>query len=305
MVSAPPPSGPFPTSALNVAGQPWSKARGFAGFTKRALVAAGAAVVSSIPVNPLDVTKKPFVHRYVYQSLDIQLEKQLAKTWRSTRGRTTRDRGRTGRSNSPSFCQPKENHVPQQIAEHRRIMCGKSLTAKGYEVVSNGIDNHLVSVNLKNKEAKGTRAGLMGTTILAMTVLEETQLKFEEERQNLLKVLPNNSKELSVRRVCEGCGMSKVKNNNGYHGVTEPISLSGPTEKYLMQTAEVEKYLSDARLYERQDEAILREEVLGKLDQVEQFSTEIYYFASFKIFFSLAVVDEGTTSRCTFYLEMY
>ncbi|ONM23256.1 hypothetical protein ZEAMMB73_Zm00001d006271 [Zea mays] len=91
--------------------------------------------------------------------------------------------------------------------------------------------------------------------------------------------------------------MSKVKNNNGYHGVTEPISLSGPTEKYLMQTAEVEKYLSDARLYERQDEAILREEVLGKLDQVEQFSTEIYYFASFKIFFSLAAVDEGTTSR--------
>uniref|UniRef100_A0A804Q188 Chaperone DnaJ C-terminal domain-containing protein n=1 Tax=Zea mays TaxID=4577 RepID=A0A804Q188_MAIZE len=165
MVSAPPPSGPFPTSALNVAGQPWSKARGFAGFTKRALVAAGAAVVSSIPVNPLDVTKKPFVHRYVYQSLDIQLEKQLAKTWRSTRGRTTRDRGRTGRSNSPSFCQPKENHVPQQIAEHR------SLTAKGYEVVSNGIDNHLVSVNLKNKEAKGTRAGLMGTTILAMISL--------------------------------------------------------------------------------------------------------------------------------------
>ncbi|XP_008663499.2 nuclear poly(A) polymerase 1 [Zea mays] len=86
-------------------------------------------------------------------------------------------------------------------------------------------------------------------------------------RQNLLKVLPNNSKELSVRRVCEGCGMSKVKNNSGYHGVTEPISLSGPTEKYLMQTAEVEKYLSDARLDERQDEAILREEVLGKLDQ--------------------------------------
>ncbi|ONM02840.1 Nuclear poly(A) polymerase 1 [Zea mays] len=61
--------------------------------------------------------------------------------------------------------------------------------------------------------------------------------------------------------------MSKVKNNSGYHGVTEPISLSGPTEKYLMQTAEVEKYLSDARLDERQDEAILREEVLGKLDQ--------------------------------------
>jgi hypothetical protein len=48
---------PSPASALNVAGQPWSKARGFAGFTKRALVAAGAAVVSAILVNPLDVAK--------------------------------------------------------------------------------------------------------------------------------------------------------------------------------------------------------------------------------------------------------
>ena len=35
--------------------------------------------------------------------------------------------------------------------------------------------------------------------------------------------------------------MSKAKNNNGYLGVTEPISLSGPTEKDLMQTTEVEK----------------------------------------------------------------
>uniref|UniRef100_A0A804MUD4 AP2/ERF domain-containing protein n=1 Tax=Zea mays TaxID=4577 RepID=A0A804MUD4_MAIZE len=53
-----------------------------------------------------------------------------------------------------------------------RFFCSlHSLTAKGYKVVSNGIDNHLVSVNLKNKEAKGTRAGLMGTTILAMISL--------------------------------------------------------------------------------------------------------------------------------------
>ncbi|RLM86059.1 nuclear poly(A) polymerase 1-like [Panicum miliaceum] len=69
--------------------------------------------------------------------------------------------------------------------------------------------------------------------------------------------------------------MSKVKNSNGYLGVTEPISLSGPTEKDLKQTAEVEKhgfvcvdqYLSDAGLYESQEEAVSREEVLGKLDQ--------------------------------------
>ncbi|KAF8668975.1 hypothetical protein HU200_052187 [Digitaria exilis] len=61
--------------------------------------------------------------------------------------------------------------------------------------------------------------------------------------------------------------MSKAKNSNGYLGVTEPISLSGPTEKDLVQTAEVEKYLSDAGLYESQEEAVSREEVLGKLDQ--------------------------------------
>ncbi|TKW36260.1 hypothetical protein SEVIR_2G428900v4 [Setaria viridis] len=61
--------------------------------------------------------------------------------------------------------------------------------------------------------------------------------------------------------------MSKAKNSNGYLGVTEPISLSGPTEKDLVQTAEVEKYLSSAGLYESQEEAVSREEVLGKLDQ--------------------------------------
>jgi hypothetical protein len=69
------------------------------------------------------------------KSLDIQLEKQLAKTWRSTRGRTTRDRGRTGRSTSPSFYQPKENHVPkqpQQIAEHRRYALPVPLIHKLY-----------------------------------------------------------------------------------------------------------------------------------------------------------------------------
>jgi hypothetical protein len=37
------------------------------------------------------------------------------------------------------------------------------------------------------------------------------------------------------------CGMSKAKASNGYLGVTEPISLSGPTDKDLVQTAEVEK----------------------------------------------------------------
>ncbi|TVU18640.1 hypothetical protein EJB05_00870 [Eragrostis curvula] len=61
--------------------------------------------------------------------------------------------------------------------------------------------------------------------------------------------------------------MSKGKAGNGYLGVTEPISLSGPTEKDVVQSAEVEKYLTNAGLYESQEEAVSREEVLGKLDQ--------------------------------------
>jgi poly(A) polymerase len=66
--------------------------------------------------------------------------------------------------------------------------------------------------------------------------------------------------------------MAKSNNGNGYLGVTEPISLSGPTEKDVVRTQEVEKCLADAGLYESQEEAVSREEVLGKLDQVEHMS---------------------------------
>ncbi|KAL5199199.1 hypothetical protein ABZP36_020402 [Zizania latifolia] len=62
--------------------------------------------------------------------------------------------------------------------------------------------------------------------------------------------------------------MANSNNSNGYLGVTEPISLSGPTEKDIVRTQEVEKCLADAGLYESQEEALLREEVLGKLDQI-------------------------------------
>ncbi|KAK7398831.1 hypothetical protein VNO78_10004 [Psophocarpus tetragonolobus] len=59
--------------------------------------------------------------------------------------------------------------------------------------------------------------------------------------------------------------------NNGQQqrlGITEPISLSGPTEYDVIKTRELEKYLQDAGLYENQQEAAIREEVLGKLDQI-------------------------------------
>ncbi|XP_039143012.1 nuclear poly(A) polymerase 1 [Dioscorea cayenensis subsp. rotundata] len=59
-----------------------------------------------------------------------------------------------------------------------------------------------------------------------------------------------------------------VKKTNGYLGVTEPISWSGPSEVDVLKTQELEKFLSDAGLYESQEEAVSREEVLGRLDQI-------------------------------------
>ncbi|KAJ6832404.1 nuclear poly(A) polymerase 1 [Iris pallida] len=58
------------------------------------------------------------------------------------------------------------------------------------------------------------------------------------------------------------------KRNNGRLGVTEPISLGGPSEFDVIKTRELEKFLVDAGLYESQKEALSREEVLGRLDQI-------------------------------------
>uniref|UniRef100_A0A7N0VHS0 Poly(A) polymerase nucleotidyltransferase domain-containing protein n=1 Tax=Kalanchoe fedtschenkoi TaxID=63787 RepID=A0A7N0VHS0_KALFE len=52
-------------------------------------------------------------------------------------------------------------------------------------------------------------------------------------------------------------------------GITEPISWGGPSDIDFIRTRELEKLLSDAGLYESQEEAVLREEVLGRLDQVD------------------------------------
>ncbi|KAK9725989.1 hypothetical protein RND81_05G182300 [Saponaria officinalis] len=61
-------------------------------------------------------------------------------------------------------------------------------------------------------------------------------------------------------------------NNNRYGGqrlgVTEPISLGGPTEYDVSKTQELEKYLENVGLYESQEEAVQREDVLGRLDQI-------------------------------------
>ncbi|KAI8573610.1 hypothetical protein RHMOL_Rhmol01G0290400 [Rhododendron molle] len=51
-------------------------------------------------------------------------------------------------------------------------------------------------------------------------------------------------------------------------GLSDPIFTGGPTEFDAIKTRELEKFLADAGLYESQEEAIRREEVLGRLDQV-------------------------------------
>ncbi|XP_039060589.1 nuclear poly(A) polymerase 1-like isoform X1 [Hibiscus syriacus] len=51
-------------------------------------------------------------------------------------------------------------------------------------------------------------------------------------------------------------------------GITEPISLGGPTDYDVIKTRELEKYLQDVGLYESPEESCRREEVLGKLDRI-------------------------------------
>ncbi|KAK9276793.1 hypothetical protein L1049_006329 [Liquidambar formosana] len=51
-------------------------------------------------------------------------------------------------------------------------------------------------------------------------------------------------------------------------GLSEPISTGGPTEFDIVKTRELEKFLADSGLYESWEEAIRREEVLGRLDQL-------------------------------------
>ncbi|CAL5445233.1 unnamed protein product [Camellia sinensis] len=51
-------------------------------------------------------------------------------------------------------------------------------------------------------------------------------------------------------------------------GITEPISWSGPAEFDVIKARELEKYLAVVGLYENQEEAVSREAVLGRLDQI-------------------------------------
>eukprot|EP01018_Ginkgo_biloba_P015217 Gb_22641 [translate_table: standard] len=98
-------------------------------------------------------------------------------------------------------------------------------------------------------------------------------------------------------------GPIRAPENNGQClGLSEPISLAGPSECDLVLSSHLEKVLVSAGLYENREEAILREEVLGKLDQivkmwvksiskekgyneqvVEQANAKIYTFGSYRL----------------------
>lgn len=90
-------------------------------------------------------------------------------------------------------------------------------------------------------------------------------------------------------------GQTVTQSNGQYLGVTEPISLGGPSEFDYTKTAELEKFLVSAGLYESQEEAVRREEVLGRLDQIVKvwvrkisrskgFSEQVVQEANAKIF---------------------
>ncbi|XP_076910328.1 nuclear poly(A) polymerase 4-like isoform X1 [Bidens hawaiensis] len=52
------------------------------------------------------------------------------------------------------------------------------------------------------------------------------------------------------------------------HGVTNPLSLAGPSEADLLRTQKLNKFLNDAGLYESEEEADKREEVLARIKQI-------------------------------------
>ncbi|XP_050363201.1 nuclear poly(A) polymerase 4 [Argentina anserina] len=52
------------------------------------------------------------------------------------------------------------------------------------------------------------------------------------------------------------------------YGITAPVSLSSPSQSDLQRNIELEKFLVDSGLYESQEEAAKREEVLGRIGQI-------------------------------------
>lgn len=92
------------------------------------------------------------------------------------------------------------------------------------------------------------------------------------------------------------------KANQWRFGLTDPISVAEPSEAEILQSKDLEKFLVDSGLYESKDEAVKRQEVLGKLDEtvklwvrnvsrakgyndqvVEESNAKIFSFGSYRL----------------------
>uniref|UniRef100_A0A803RC12 Poly(A) polymerase nucleotidyltransferase domain-containing protein n=1 Tax=Cannabis sativa TaxID=3483 RepID=A0A803RC12_CANSA len=94
------------------------------------------------------------------------------------------------------------------------------------------------------------------------------------------------------------------------YGITNPISVAGPTDADLHRNDYLEKFLINSGLYESQEEAARREEVLGRIaeivkdwvklltrqrgytDQmVEDANAVIFTFGSYRLGVSITLCD--------------
>ena len=82
----------------------------------------------------------------------------------------------------------------------------------------------------------------------------------------------------------------------------EPISTAQPTELDVSRTRELQELMENAGLYESREEALKRQEVLGRLDQIVKSWVKKVTEAKG---YNEEMVEEVKTSMNTFFLGSY